>query len=205
MSSRNEILNAIRRHTIPAVELPSLDGPWTTYEDPVQQFSQVLTAIGGLCISVASLSDIRDCLTDLPGFTTALKVASAIPALDLGLDRTTLDLSAIEDPHEVKDLDFAILPGKFAVAENGSVWVTDETLSQRAVYFAVQHLALVVSKDQIVSNMHQAYERIRFNLPYFGMFIAGPSKTADIEQSLVIGAQGARSLTVFLVDGNPIV
>ena len=85
------------------------------------------------------------------------------------------------------------------MAENGSVWVTDEVLRQRAVYFAVQHLALIVSKQDMVSNMHQAYEKIQFRKPYFGMFLAGPSKTADIEQSLVIGAHGARSLTVFLV------
>ena len=204
MSSRNEILDAIGRQTVPPVELPSLDGPWKIYDDPGQQFSQVLTAIGGQCITVSSLSEVHDCLSNMPGFATAVKVASAVSGLDLGLDKTTIDLSTIEDPHGVGELDFAILPGKFAVAENGSVWVTDENLSQRAVYFAVQHLALVVSKQEMVSNMHQAYERIQFTQPYFGMFLAGPSKTADIEQSLVIGAHGARSLTVFLVENYPL-
>ncbi len=48
--------------------------------------------------------------------------------------------------------------------------------------------------------MQQAYERIG-DLDYgFGTFITGPSKTADIEQSLVLGAHGARGLTVFLMN-----
>jgi L-lactate dehydrogenase complex protein LldG len=47
--------------------------------------------------------------------------------------------------------------------------------------------------------MHQAYERLQGREYNFGVFIAGPSKTADIEQSLVLGAHGARTMTVFLV------
>jgi L-lactate dehydrogenase complex protein LldG len=96
-------------------------------------------------------------------------------------------------------VDFAILPGKFGVAENGAVWVSDERVRHRVIYFLAQHLALVVPADQIVNNMHEAYEPLRFDGPGFGTFISGPSKTADIEQSLVIGAHGARSLTVLLM------
>jgi L-lactate dehydrogenase complex protein LldG len=62
-----------------------------------------------------------------------------------------------------------------------------------------EHLVLVVPAGQIVHNMHQAYDRIRLERPGFGIFISGPSKTADIEQALVIGAHGARSCTLFLV------
>jgi L-lactate dehydrogenase complex protein LldG len=91
------------------------------------------------------------------------------------------------------------LPGRFAVAENGAVWVTDAGVKHRAVAFIVQHLALVVPAGEIIDNMHLAYERLTFNDAGFGAFISGPSKTADIEQSLVIGAHGPRSLTVFCI------
>jgi L-lactate dehydrogenase complex protein LldG len=108
----------------------------------------------------------------------------------------------VEDPHQLESVDFAILPGRFAVAENGAVWVTDEGVKQRVIFFIVQHLALVVPASEIVHNMHQAYERLAFARPGFGAFISGPSKTADIEQSLVIGAHGPRSLTVFCVGAD---
>ena len=91
--------------------------------------------------------------------------------------------------------------GEFAVAENGAVWVPDQRMKHRVASFITQHLALIVPGDQIVHNMHQAYDRLNFEATGFGVFISGPSKTADIEPSLVIGAHGARSLTVFLLDG----
>ena len=110
------------------------------------------------------------------------------------------DWEQITDPHDLESLECCVVPGEFAVAENGAVWLTHEAIPLRAALFVTQHLMLVVPADQIVQNMHEAYERISFDQAQFGIFISGPSKTADIEQSLVIGAHGARSLTVLLVE-----
>ena len=121
-----------------------------------------------------------------------------IVSLVEGVGRANVDLEAIDDPHALQDLDFAVLPGQFAVAENGAVWFSAAGVKHRVVPFITQHLALVVPADQLLDNMHQAYDRLAFSEPGFGTFISGPSKTADIEQSLVIGAHGPRSLTVFL-------
>ncbi len=107
------------------------------------------------------------------------------------------DLADVRDPHELESVDWAIMPGLFGVAENGAIWVTDEKVPHRAIYFIVQHLALVLPADQLVHNMHEAYDRLTVGTSSLGVFISGPSKTADIEQSLVIGAHGPRSLTVF--------
>ena len=143
---------------------------------------------------VADTAMLNSELSALPEWRDAKKTVSLVE----GVHGNT-DLTQIDDPHATEDIDFAILPGQFAVAENGAVWISDEGVKQRAIYFIAQHLALVVSTNDIVPNMHEAYRRLSFDSPRFGAFISGPSKTADIEQSLVIGAHGPRSMTVFIV------
>jgi L-lactate dehydrogenase complex protein LldG len=195
-SARQEILSTIRRQTAPRAELPRLDTQaWITYDDPESQFSSVLKAVGGNAVAVSTTDELARELAAIPAFASARQVVSLVN----GIASRNVELNAVDNPHLLADVDFAILPGRFAVAENGAVWVTDEGLRHRVIYFLAQHLALVVPADQIVNNMHEAYERLRFDGRGFGVFISGPSKTADIEQSLVIGAHGARSLTVFLL------
>jgi L-lactate dehydrogenase complex protein LldG len=107
-------------------------------------------------------------------------------------------LADLADAHELEGVDLAVLAGTIGVLENGAIWVPTEGLRHRAVFVVAQHLALVLPASALVADMHEAYERLRFEGRSFGTFIAGPSKTADIEQALVIGAHGARSCTVFL-------
>jgi L-lactate dehydrogenase complex protein LldG len=193
MASREEILKAVRAHQPAAPELPELEGQGVRYEDRRGQLAALLEAVGGRCHFVKDVSGVNAVLADLKEYATARKTVSLVP----GAGRSTLELDAVEDPHELEDMDFAIVSGQLAVAENGAVWVTDENVKHRAIFFIVQYLALVVRADTIVDNMHQAYERLAFEDTGFGCFISGPSKTADIEQSLVIGAHGPRSLTLF--------
>jgi L-lactate dehydrogenase complex protein LldG len=104
-------------------------------------------------------------------------------------DKTMDGLSLAEV--EVLEID-----GEFGVAENGAIWLTEEAMPHRVAPFICQHLVINVKK--IVPNMHAAYEELGKVKSGFGLFLAGPSKTADIEQSLVIGAHGARSLTIVI-------
>jgi L-lactate dehydrogenase complex protein LldG len=195
MASRDDILRRLRAHQPPSVPLPDLEGRGVVYADRPRQFASLVEAVGGRCFFVADAAEADRVLAELKEYATAKKIISLAP----GVGTSNVELERIADPHELEDVDFAILPGRFAVAENGAVWVTDEGVKHRVVYFLVQHLALVVPTAAIVDNMHQAYERLAFAGPGFGVFISGPSKTADIEQSLVIGAHGPRSLTVFCV------
>jgi L-lactate dehydrogenase complex protein LldG len=73
-------------------------------------------------------------------------------------------------------------------------------MKEKAVCFISENLVILLPKSQIVNNMHEAYSRIKFNDYGYGTFISGPSKTADIAQVLVMGAQAARSATVLLLD-----
>ena len=101
---------------------------------------------------------------------------------------------------ELEKVERAYIKGTVAVAENGAVWVYESQMKNRLLPFICQHLVLVVDKKDIVATMHDAYDKINTGAEGFGVFIAGPSKTADIEQSLVIGAHGARSTTVYVVE-----
>ena len=198
-TSKQTILSAIRQHHLAEAPLPSLDQEWITFADPRQQFSAVLESVGGRAVFVPDLVALNAELSAIPAWKDARKIVATVDGVDTGSAERRVDLQQIEDPHVTEDIDFAILPGEFAVAENGAVWITDSVVKQRAIYFIAQHLALVVKAADIVHNMHEAYRRLTFESPQFGAFISGPSKTADIEQSLVIGAHGPRSMTVFLI------
>lgn len=99
-----------------------------------------------------------------------------------GIGDTTFDIAKVDDPHHLENVDFAVLRGHFCVAENGAIWVTDDNVKHRVLYFIPQHISLVVPASQIVHNMHEAYSRITIGAHLFAGFISGPSKTADIEQ-----------------------
>ncbi len=194
MTSKSEILKFIRAQTVPQVELPNLDQKWIRYADPLDQFTNMVAAVGGRCVRVQRMEEIAAHLQNIPEFATASQVYSNVSGIS-----STISFESIEDPHQLETVDWAILSAQLGVAENGALWVTDENLLHRAIYFIVQHLALVLPVDQLVHNLHEAYEKISVETSSLGVFISGPSKTADIEQSLVIGAHGPRSLTVFCV------
>ena len=127
-----------------------------------------------------------------PSIDRAKKVYSQIDKIG-----NSPEVESINHPSDLEDLDLVILEGNLGVADNGAIWVSG--FSPRVIPFITKYLIIVIHRDQIVRNMHQAYDRID---PYgvdFGVFISGPSKTADIEQALVVGAQGALGLTVVII------
>ena len=197
-TSRAAILGALRSTRLPPMELPDLQQPWIQYPDRGAQFASVLESVGGQSYVVRDMAGLLVELQKLPAYADAKKICSLMP----GVPRANVDLEAVSDPHDLRDVDLFLAPGEFGVAENAAVWLTDRATKHRVLYFLCQHLILVLPADQLVSNMHQAYDRLSFAEPGLGLFLCGPSKTADIEQALVIGAHGARSLTVFLVEST---
>ncbi|MEZ6061344.1 MAG: LUD domain-containing protein [Planctomycetaceae bacterium] len=197
-ASRGAIFRKLRSALPQASPLPDLAdaGPWQSFDDPADHFASVLKSVGGRFVRVATVAEADAELRKLDVWQSAKVRFSAIA----GLGDSTFEEAAVDDPHDLENVDFAILPGHFGVAENGAVWVTDEGVRHRVLYFIPQHIAIVIPGSKIVHNMHEAYGQIDVGRYAFAAFISGPSKTADIEQSLVIGAHGARSLTVFGID-----
>jgi L-lactate dehydrogenase complex protein LldG len=199
MSSRDQILHSIRSQALTSEPLPELDAGGVRFDDPMAKFCEVLAMVGGRGIHVATLAEAQQALLEIPHYQTAKLRVSACT----GVGETNFDAAAVADPHDFEAVDFAVLPALLACAENAAVWVTDEQVPHRVLFFLTQHLALVVPSRSLVHNLGEAYPRIDVQAARFSAWISGPSKTADIEQSLVIGAHGPRSLTVFLVDELP--
>lgn len=193
---RQAILDRIRSRKVPApAEIELDESRLTTFDDPIATFAESLAMVGGECHSVSSGGEVAERLNEIPVFREARRVASAVPECVAG----NVDLALLKDPHALSTLDWTVARGEFAVAENGAIWIDGQTLPHRVAIFIAQYLAIVVPRDAVVHHMHQAYRRIGNPDQGYGVFVSGPSKTADIEQSLVLGAHGCRTLQVFLV------
>lgn len=196
MSSRDTILQALRRAEPTPSALPTWSGPTIRFDDPLATFLETVKAVGGGSRRVPDLAAADAAVRELEAWKTAQVTVSRVP----GVGASTIDVEALKTPHELRDLDVSVVGGAPGVAENGAVWVAGSDLGRhRAVLFIAEHLVLVVKAVDIVHTMHDAYERVQLQRPGWGTFVAGPSKTADIEQSLVIGAHGPRSCVVLVV------
>jgi len=152
----------------------------------------VLESIGG---KVITLNDI----TELHSIIAAERDAGLFVVDTIRGDTAEDTMLAKASSHDLSLVDRAYIKGTLAVAENGAIWLYESQLVNRVLPFICEHLVLVIERQNIVPTMHHAYGLIDTAKEGFGVFIAGPSKTADIEQSLVIGAHGARSLVVYVL------
>ncbi|CAN5916263.1 LUD domain-containing protein [soil metagenome] len=198
MTSREKILNAVRQGKPEALPMPEGIGFPSAFPSLTEQFAAVLQAIGGTFVPVDSLDEVG--LYVQQHFGPTQPIVSLVEGVAAGNVSPVL----ADDPHQFDNLHLVLLRARIGVAENGAVWVEERDALLRVLPFIPLHLAAVLREEELVGNMHEAYRSLKVNSGYgatpgYGVFIAGPSKTADIEQSLVIGAHGPKSMTVFLV------
>jgi L-lactate dehydrogenase complex protein LldG len=148
--------------------------------------------MGGRSFEVQGAAAAKAKVVEL--FPTAKVVCSAAPEVP-----GTRRIQDVRDPHELNDVDVGVVRSPLGVAEAGAIWLTQEELIVNALAVLSQHLVVLLDPAAIVDTMHDAYERLNLTASPYGVFLAGPSATGDIEGVIIHGAQGARSLTVLLL------
>ena len=198
MTSREKILQAITANKPALTDDPSMQIDRATISDTaaVQQFIKTLESIGGKAVQIADINLIKNEIKQLKD--AHHYIVNTLPLLgDINPEiNPTLDATSLEPVYKT------YIPATIGVAENGSVWLYESQLINCILPFICQHLVICLDEKNIVPTMHEAYQQIDVAKEGYGLFLAGPSKTADIEQSLVIGAHGARSLVVYLLTPN---
>lgn len=197
MSSRNAILAAVKRNQPAMLPLPEKEYASARKGD-IEKFISTLEGIGGKAYMLKEGEDVLAVISTV--FPEARRVVSVDETMEIHYLKEHLTIVH----HSLQDVDVAIINARFGVAENGAIWVTEEDLKIRVLPFICEHLVAILEATAIVPTMHEAYQNIGSAEYGFGVFIAGPSKTADIEQSLVLGAHGPKSMTVLIksLEGN---
>ena len=191
MSARDNILNRLRAVATDEVAKPQIDVTPIRFGDRVAHFADMVKSVGGEVVELQG--SLLETLVAL-GVDTETLVSSMAE-----LSENALNPDNVADVHELGGDYATVVAGKIGIAENGAVWVPVEGC-RKAHLFACQHLVLVLNKSAIVDTMHDAVAQISLEGLGYGAFISGPSKTADIEQALVMGAHGAMRATVILAE-----
>lgn len=193
MNSKDLILASVRQNRPLAIPLPTLTAfPQPESIDLQSAFTIQLKTMGGEAIKITDLAEV---LPQIEKFYPEAKVIGSAVQEITG----TLPITPTTKPQDLAMVDVAIVRAQFGVAETAAVWLTQEDLVVNALAFLTQHLIVILDSQQIVPDMHAAYHRIDVKTSPYGVFIAGPSATGDIEAVIIHGAQGPRSLKVFLL------
>jgi L-lactate dehydrogenase complex protein LldG len=167
-----------------------------TFDDAVtgsalESFQAALIRMGGKLADAPPDGDLDALIRSL--FPDAKVICSAAPEV-----KGTRPLARVRAPVELHDVDVGVVRAVYGIAETGSLWLTEAQFKVDTLGFLAQHLVVLLDPARIVINLHHAYrQRAQFDARY-GVFMTGPSATADIEGVLIHGAQGIRTLTVVL-------
>jgi len=191
---KSAIIGRIRENKPELIPLPDL----SVFHHNISEADLIADFIR---ISTESMSNVVNIINSEIQLDTYLKefIAKNYPTATVFYDTLNPEENLDGIDFNGKPVDLFIAESKLGVAENGCLWLDERILKQRISAFACQHTLLIIDHKSLVPTMHQAYQKLKIEETGYGVFISGPSKTADIEQSLVIGAQGAISNTIILI------
>jgi L-lactate dehydrogenase complex protein LldG len=207
-TSREKILKKIRNALISKAEnpYPSLDTESSVYH-PIEDslditFAQEFTKVAGQFIYCENNEELKEILISLINENKWNNIACLDKNIGNILNDAGIEFSNKES--SFTEMDLGITNCEFLIARLGSIMVSSKQTSGRRMHvFPPSHI-IFADTSQIVPDIKHALqamkEKYKNNLPSLITVITGPSRTADIEKTLVMGAHGPKNLFVFLLD-----
>lgn len=190
-NTKDSILSRLRSNVRETYDKPDLSFTKLTYSDPVEAFVHTATtSAGAKVIEMKEDDDINELIRR--AYPDAKTISSNVEGI-----KADKNPDKVQSPQDLDGTDVSVVSGTVGCAENACIWIP-QTMKQRAVCFICEYLVIIIDRKNIVNNMHEAYDKIEMPEMGFGAFISGPSKTADIEQSLVYGAQSSCGVTIII-------
>jgi L-lactate dehydrogenase complex protein LldG len=174
-------------------------------QDLLIRFATELTQIGGSFVYCANEQELFN----------ELKVLSSARKFDrlYSLDESLIKLfekgglMVNSDREDIGKTPLIITRSEFLIARLGSVLVSSKQMSGRLANFIPDLHIVIAEQNQVVEKVKDAIELLKKkydSMPSMTTLITGPSRTADIEKTLVMGAHGPRELIVFVLEKLPL-
>ena len=203
MSSRDVILNRIRKVSAGKNLFDVEEPEWETDElvpvdtDLVSEFKKQIEKVSGVFYELSSFSELNE---RIKSHLTEEKISGIACSSKLISSKSGIKYKSTADND-----DAFIVPCEALIASTGSVLVSAKSGGNRRNHVFPPVLFVVASKNQLVPYIKQGLEVLKSGyskLPSMVSLITGPSRTADIEKTLVLGAHGPKKLIVFLLPDN---
>jgi len=208
ITSKEKILKEVRNGL-----MTKLDNPYSTANTdtavlkPLEEsidlhFAQELSALGGKFIFCENEKE----LTDIIGLLVKEENIGPIFCNQSELQSELRDagITFLSKKEELAECKSGLTECEFLIARFGSVLMSSALSSGRKLYSWPEVHMVVAYASQLVPEISDAItgmrERYNGNIPSMLTMISGPSRTADIEKTLVMGAHGPKDLIVFYID-----
>ena len=182
--------------------------PGTTLEVNLALFKQLSEQLHSEIHEVATLTDAGTLLSRLAEKNGWCRLGIHRGAL-CDKVRTLVGCEWLEtdggyDASDLETCQAGISECEALIAQTGSVLVTSRSSGGRALSVLPPHHVVLVGKEQLLPDLSSAYtllaNKYKDDYPSLISFITGPSRTGDIERTLVLGAHGPKRLTIILID-----
>jgi len=208
ITSKEKILKAIRnglmnRQPNPYASVNTDKAVLQSVEDSIElHFAQELSELGGKFIFVESENELANTLSLIIKEENFGPVFCVNPELQAHL--LSGGIEYMSEDHELEEIKSGLTECEFLIARFGSVLMSSGLKSGRKLHAWPEIHLVVAYASQLVPEISDAVigMREKYNgfLPSMITLVSGPSRTADIEKTLVMGAHGPRELFVFFVD-----